>query len=71
MFINKINEFKKKCLLTNQGVKMKLFTKIAVLLTLTFICTNVNAQFKNFGLKGGAQFNGLMPAGFSSPNLLR
>lgn len=42
---------------------MKLFTKFILLLTLAFvITTNVNAQFKNFGLKGGLQFNGILPA---------
>jgi outer membrane protein OmpA-like peptidoglycan-associated protein len=41
---------------------MKLFTKIALLLTLVFVSTNVNAQFKDFGLKGGVQINGVMPA---------
>lgn len=42
---------------------MKLFTKIFLVLTLAlFISTNVDAQFKNFGLKGGLQFNGIMPA---------
>lgn len=42
---------------------MKLFTKIMLLLTLALVLsTNVNAQFKNFGLKGGLQFNGILPA---------
>ncbi len=41
---------------------MKLFTKIALLLTLVFVCTNVNAQFKDFGIKGGFQINGVTPA---------
>ncbi len=41
---------------------MKLFTKVMLVLTLAFMCGNVNAQFKDFGLKGGVQFNGIMPA---------
>ena len=41
---------------------MKLFTKIALLLTIVFLSINVNAQFKDFGLKGGVQINGVMPA---------
>ncbi len=41
---------------------MKLFTKILMLLTFVLVSVNVNAQFKNFGLKGGVQFNGIMPA---------
>jgi outer membrane protein OmpA-like peptidoglycan-associated protein len=41
---------------------MKLFTKVALLLTLVFMFTNANAQFKDFGLKGGVQLNGVMPA---------
>ncbi|PKL82081.1 MAG: hypothetical protein CVV24_11950 [Ignavibacteriae bacterium HGW-Ignavibacteriae-3] len=40
---------------------MKLFTKITLLLTIVFLATTVNAQFKNFGLKGGVQINGVMP----------
>ena len=41
---------------------MKLFTKIFLLLTLTFVYTNVNAQFRDYGIKGGFQFNSVMPA---------
>ncbi|MDP3445564.1 MAG: OmpA family protein [Ignavibacteria bacterium] len=41
---------------------MKLFTMVVLLVTLTFVSNNVNAQFKDFGLKGGVQFNGVMPA---------
>jgi len=40
---------------------MKLFTRIALLLTLVFVSANVKAQFKDFGLKGGIQINGVMP----------
>ena len=40
---------------------MKLFTTIALLITLVFLSTNVDAQFKDFGLKGGVQINGVMP----------
>ncbi len=40
---------------------MKLFTKIALLITFVLISTNVNAQFKDYGLKGGVQINGVMP----------
>ena len=41
---------------------MKLFTKIVLLITLVFVSTGVNAQFKDFGLKGGLQLNGVLPA---------
>ena len=40
---------------------MKSFTKIVLFLTLAFAYINVNAQFKDFGFKGGFQFNGVMP----------
>src|SRR3989339_170841 len=40
---------------------MKLFT-IFALLTLVLFSTNIDAQFKGFGLKGGFQINGVMPA---------
>ncbi|MFA7418085.1 MAG: OmpA family protein [Melioribacteraceae bacterium] len=40
---------------------MKLFTILA-LLTLVLFSTNIDAQFKGFGLKGGFQVNGVMPA---------
>ncbi len=41
---------------------MKLFTKLAFVLTLVLSITNVNAQLKDFGIKVGLQFNGVMPA---------
>jgi len=41
---------------------MKLFTKIILILTLAFVSTNVNAQFRDYGIKGGFQFNSVMPA---------
>ncbi len=40
---------------------MRLFTRAALILLLTFISTNINAQFKDYGLKGGVQLNGVMP----------
>lgn len=41
---------------------MKFYTKLVMLLTIVLIYTNVNAQFKEFGLKGGIQLNGVLPA---------
>ena len=40
---------------------MKLFTMVTVLIFILF-SANVDAQFKRFGLKGGFQINGVLPA---------
>ena len=41
---------------------MKLFTNTIIALMLVFVTTTVNAQFRDYGIKGGFQFNSVMPA---------